>query len=375
MRSLSICYISQTFGMGGAETFVSELLSELQQNKYTVSSYTNHRSFQQLLQKEGIVSRHIPVEIDIIGDWKGLLKAVALLPAAWVIYGIIVWRERERDVFLVSGFAEKLFVSWWAYLLGVRVVWIEFAPLSTLFKKFLGVPRFWYKLAARFTDTVITSSRHSQRGLLSENLLKKEQLTMIPCGRRIQRKSITVLSKKPEIVCISRMEKGKGQDVLVHIFALVLKKVPRAHLTLVGEGSFLPTVRHLAKKLRVQDSITFMGRVPDALEILAKARVCAVPSIWPLEGFGLVACEGMALGKAVVAFDHGPGNEIILHNETGLLAPDGNLQAFADDIIRLLTNDNLANTLGSDGRQRFLEHYTMERVARKYGRLLQKVCR
>lgn len=374
MKPLRICYISQTFGLGGAETFVSELLGSLAKKQHAVTAYTNYQPFQKLLQQQRILAQSIPVEIDIIGDWKGLLKAAILLPVAWIIYGVIVWKERKADVFLISGFAEKLFVSWWARVFGVSVVWIEFAPMATVLDKFFGLPRFWYQLAAKFVATVITSSRHSQRGLLAEKILTKQQLVMIPCGRNIRPAPFATLPKKLEIICISRMEAGKGQDLLVKIFAIVQKKIPDAHLTLVGEGAFLATVRKLVKKLQLSKSITCTGRVPDALKILATARVCAVPSIWPLEGFGLVSCEGMAFGKPVVAFDHGPGNEIIMHNKTGLLASDGDLQAFADNIIRLLTDDSLANRLGSAGHQRFLAHYTIERITKQYEVILQKVC-
>jgi len=239
--------------------------------------------------------------------------------------------------------------------------------------KFYGLPRVWYRLAARFPTQVVTASQHSLRGLLAEKILTHEQLLVIPCGREIAY-STNVLPKKPEIVCISRMEKGKGQDILVQIFSLVYKKIPAAHLTFVGEGSFLPSVKKLVLALQLAKAVSFAGRVPDALKILESARVCVVPSVWPLEGFGLVACEGMALRKPVVAFDHGPVNEIVLHNKTGLLAQDDNFEMFAKNIIRLLTDDELANRLGKAGRQRFEQHYTIQQVAQQYEKIFQKIC-
>src|SRR3989338_940821 len=374
MKSLCIGYISQTFGLGGAETFVSELLEELATRKHRIRAYTNHRSFQNLLQARHIAVTSIPVAIDIIGDWKGLLKAAVLLPFVWCMYGVLVWQERGADLILISGFAEKLPVSWWAQVFGVPVVWIEFSPLASVLSKFLGIPRLWYRLAARYPVRVITASQHSKRGLVSEGRLAANQMTVIPCGRALTNFTVDKLPGQPEIICISRMEEGKGQDLLVQIFALVHKEIPRAHLTLVGEGTFLPKVQQLVSALQLTQAVTFTGRVSDALKVLAAGRVCAVPSVWSLEGFGLVACEGMALGKPVVAFDHGPINEIIIHNKTGFLAPDGDVQQFAENIIRVLQDKALAQRLGQAGLQHFRSHYTIRQVAKQYDMLFQQLC-
>ncbi|PIR59894.1 MAG: hypothetical protein COU67_04520 [Candidatus Pacebacteria bacterium CG10_big_fil_rev_8_21_14_0_10_44_54] len=370
MNQLRITYISQTLGMGGAEIFISELLAELQK-RHQITAYTNYRQFQNQLRSHAIVAGDIPVVIDIIGNWKGLFKAAVLLPYAWLVYGAIVFRVRDAGVILISGFAEKLFVSFWAWLFRVPVVWIEFSPLTTLFEKFFGFPRVWYWLAACFPAKVITTSRHSQFGLLKEGILTKQQLVRIPCGRNIAVPARSGIIKQQEVVCISRMEEGKGQDILVQIFALVHKKLPSAHMTLVGEGAFLTSVKKQIRTLQLTKVIACLGRVPDALAILQKARICAVPSIWPLEGFGLVACEGLALAKPVVAFDHAPINEIVTHERNALLAPDGDLEKFADNIIRLLTDDNLATRLGRSGAKEFQSFYTIEQVAKKYELLLQ----
>ncbi|PIY80049.1 MAG: glycosyl transferase family 1, partial [Candidatus Pacebacteria bacterium CG_4_10_14_0_8_um_filter_42_14] len=91
------------------------------------------------------------------------------------------------------------------------------------------------------------------------------------------------------------------------------------------------------------------------------------------EGFGLVTIEAMALGKPVVAFDHGPGNEIVVDGKTGLLAKSGDVHDLAKKIIRVLEDRDLAESLGRAGRKRFLEKYQIEKCVREYETLLHPI--
>jgi len=373
-KNTKLVYINQTLGMGGAEVFMSDLLSGLQSEGFEVFAYTTSQDFLDLLREKGVVGERLLVVLDIIGDWKGLAKAAVLSPFGLWQYFQVVRKNRDADVFLFSGFVEKLVCSWLGYFFGVRSVWIEFGPLEPIFSKFLSLPKLLYFASKHLPEKIIVPSENTLDHLRTVGI-SPEKLVLIPCGRpdvaQNLKTSQSVAGQK--IVCVSRLEPGKGQDLLVKAFKIVRQKLPDSKLTIVGEGDFIEKIEGLVDYYHLEESVELAGRVPDSLKVMAEAAVCVFPSVWKHEGFGLVTIEAMALGKPVVAFDHGPGNEIVVDGKTGLLAKSGDVHDLAKKIIRVLEDRDLAESLGRAGRKRFLEKYQIEKCVREYETLLHPI--
>jgi 2-deoxystreptamine N-acetyl-D-glucosaminyltransferase/2-deoxystreptamine glucosyltransferase len=104
------------------------------------------------------------------------------------------------------------------------------------------------------------------------------------------------------------------------------------------------------------------GMLPRAeLEpLLAGAAVVAVPSL--REGFGLVAAEGMAHGKPVVATAVGGLLDLVVDGDTGLLVPPGDVPALRAALERLLADRELRRRLGAAGRARAAERLSWDAV-------------
>lgn len=158
--------------MGGAEVFNSQLLDWLSKSGIQVTSYVTHPQFAAHLPH----SHRIPLIIDVIGDWKGLIKGLLLLPLGFIYYGWLTWTYRQVDVIFMTGFIEKILVTPWAKLLGIGVVWVEFAPLEAVFSKFGGFPRQLYFLVKNLPNQVIVPTRHTQASLPWLNSV------VIPCA-------------------------------------------------------------------------------------------------------------------------------------------------------------------------------------------------
>lgn len=369
----SLTLINQTLGMGGAEVFLTDLLVTLQTKGVKIRVFTTNPQWVKLLKSRSLGASHIPIIIDIIGDWKGLVKACFLSPFAFLYYGKLVWQERQTDLILLSGFPEKIVVSWWAWLVRRPVVWIEFGPLQSVFKKFFRLPKLLYYTAKKLPEKIIVPTWNTHHRLIEQAHVSLAKLEVVPCGRLIDvpRRKKAVKNTQSLIVCVSRLEPGKGQDLLIRALPLVLKKVPTARVQIVGEGDFEGQLRQITADLKLQDHVQFLGRVADQLTVMANARVCVFPSMWPLEGFGLVMIEAMAVGTPIIGFDHAPTNEIIQHENTGLLAEDGKVEDLAHQIIRILTDKKLRDQLAKNGQQTFTEKYHLELLGERYYEVLR----
>jgi glycosyltransferase involved in cell wall biosynthesis len=85
-----------------------------------------------------------------------------------------------------------------------------------------------------------------------------------------------------------------------------------------------------------------------------------VPSVWP-EPFGQVAIEAMACGKPVVASAVGGLADVVVHEETGLLVPPGDVAALRAALGRLIADPALRERMGAAGRER-VERYRARSV-------------
>jgi len=143
--------------------------------------------------------------------------------------------------------------------------------------------------------------------------------------------------------------RGKGVDLLLHALARVREPWD---LVLAGDGNARDRLQRLSSRLGLSDRVRFPGFLAsgDLPALYRQARIVAVPSRWP-EPFGMVGLEAMHRGRPVAAFSVGGTPDWCLDGETGLLAPDRDVDGLAQRIGRLLRDDGLAVRLGARARQ------------------------
>ena len=105
------------------------------------------------------------------------------------------------------------------------------------------------------------------------------------------------------------------------------------------------------------DDIIFHGAIAfqDIPNAYAKAAVCVFPS--HMETLGLVAPEAMAMEKPVIFTKLGPGPEVIIDGETGLLCNPHQPEDIANKIVYLLSNPELSLQFGKKARTSVLERF------------------
>jgi glycosyltransferase involved in cell wall biosynthesis len=148
--------------------------------------------------------------------------------------------------------------------------------------------------------------------------------------------------RPPRIAYVGRLERYKNVDVLLRAFAAIGDRFPAARLVVIGQGGDRPRLERVAAETGVAARVCFTGFVSHAERdaLLAGSRVCVCPST--KEGWGLTVVESNAYGVPNVASDAPGLRDSVRHGETGFLVREGDVEAFAERIAALLSDDALA---------------------------------
>jgi L-malate glycosyltransferase len=145
----------------------------------------------------------------------------------------------------------------------------------------------------------------------------------------------------------------------VRILAEVRKHTP-ARLLMVGDGPECGPAEHLARELKVDHYVSFLGKQNHVERLLPLTHVLLMPS--EMESFGLAALEGMACGVVPVATRVGGVPELITDGEDGFLEAVGDIEAHAARVVALLTDEDLHYRMRKAGRWNAAERFCTEKV-------------
>jgi glycosyltransferase involved in cell wall biosynthesis len=171
----------------------------------------------------------------------------------------------------------------------------------------------------------------------------------------------------PLVVCVGRLCRQKGQDVLLRAWPSVMRRVPGARLALVGAGPQERRLRH-----RAPEGVLFAGAVADPLPWYQAADLVVLPSRW--EGMALAPLEAMACGRPVVVTDVAGARESLPPtHEAHCLVPAGRPVPLADALTRMLLDPPLRESLGRQGRHHVLTAHDVRHSAEAVADLYREI--
>jgi glycosyltransferase involved in cell wall biosynthesis len=169
-----------------------------------------------------------------------------------------------------------------------------------------------------------------------------------------------------QVVFAGRIIPEKGVLELLEAFRLVHERAPGTTLVLCGasanfkrNGSLTPYERAVKQRAATlpQGAVRWVGYVPNAEmpKYYGGAALAVFPSIC-LESFGMVALEAMRCGTPVVASRRPGFEELIRHEDTGLLVDDpSDASCLAQTMLRILKDADLAERMGKVAHRRSLD--------------------
>ena len=178
-------------------------------------------------------------------------------------------------------------------------------------------------------------------------------------------------AKKKELLFVGRLEPGaKRVDLLLRIWAKLEKRFPEWSLRVVGDGDYLPALKELAGTLRLER--VFFEGFQNPEPYYRDASVFCLTSAY--EGFGLVLVEAASFGCVPVAFDSfAAARDIISDGENGCLVPAFDLDAYAETLARLMSDDALRERLAENALAQIPEKFSPEKIGAQWEALFREI--
>jgi glycosyltransferase involved in cell wall biosynthesis len=235
--------------------------------------------------------------------------------------------------------------------------------------------RFLARLAGLHASRFFCVSQDIAAKVLENRVAPRSKVRFIPNGIDVRRfdaggdrpqlrRSLGLPPDAPVIGTVGRLAPIKRQDLLIRAFAGLRRRVPGAHLLLVGDGPSMADLRRLADALDLGGCMTFAGYQTRPESYLLAMDLFALTS--RSEGMPLAVLEAWAVGIPVVAARVGGLPELIAHDETGLLVEPGDETALEAAFAGLILDPPRSRRIGRAGRDRVLAHFDVRTTASAY---------
>jgi glycosyltransferase involved in cell wall biosynthesis len=343
--------------IGGAQVHVRDLAAAVKARGHSPTVITSGSGpFVEQLRAEKIptlVLRHLAGPINPIRDVRALTEVHAVLT------------ELRPD--LVAAHSSKAGIL--ARLAGRSLrIPVVFTAHGWAFTP--GVPPFQAalyrqieRLAGPFASKIITVSEFDRQLALKARIAPADRVVTVHNGMPdVDARLRAHPGQSPvRLVMVARFGAQKDHPTLLR--ALAGLREYDWELDLIGDGPLVREIQSLTASLGVTERVHFLGQRTDVDQILARAHINLLVSNW--EGFPLSILEAMRAGMPVIASAVGGIGESVRDDETGYLVPRGNVELLRDRIRRLLSTPPLRARLGSNGRQRYEQDFTLDRFVAK----------
>jgi glycosyltransferase involved in cell wall biosynthesis len=331
--------------------------------------------YENLLRKEGIQFRHVPVSYRSVN------------PAAdFLLYRSLVNLFREIRPHIVHSFTIKpaIFATLAAARAGVPVRMVTITGLGHAFttapELITRATEWLYRTALARAARVYFQNGEDQQFFTSRRLVDPQQTRLIPgSGVDLTRFAHSPLPHRStgtvNFLMIARLLKEKGVREFVDAAKRLRLAHPSTRCRLVGgidsrNPSSLDTAE--LESLRSVAAVEWVGEALDVKPHILRADVVVLPSY--REGLPRSLLEGGAMGRALIASDVPGCREVVRDGENGYLVPPGNAEALKRAMARLAGSPSIIDRFGRCAREtverRFDEKVVISETVEAYLELL-----
>lgn len=205
-----------------------------------------------------------------------------------------------------------------------------------------------YRLVKSRADLVLVTSRPDQPCFITKTR-PKDKVIVVQGGVDMKqyRQFKSPAKAKYQAVFIGRLHPQKGVLELVDIWRMVVNKIPRARLAVIGDGPEKKNLESRIKNLDLSKNINCFGFLDgkEKTKIIKQAKIVVHPAIY--DSGGMAAMEAMACGLPGVSFDLPALKSYYPQGMIKVKCFDKKL--FAGAVMKLLNDQKLYNKVSQSG--------------------------
>lgn len=388
---MNILYFTQLFYpavFGGGEYIFYNWALELARSGHQVFVVTQklrgEKNFEVL---DGISIHRVGLPIDYLGTLpSGILQNASFLLNSY-FKGLEILKKNKIDLIHSNTYVPVISANWCAKKKNIpHIITVHDVYHSSdkdfwkNWSKQKGTP-FVTRYIGRWLEKTIsqiqanafhTVSNKSKSDL--EQIGVSRPITVIPNGIRADRYKAQGKTEK-QIIYVGRLVFYKNLDTLIDAFSMVVKKVSNTRLIIVGDGPMRTHMENKIHGLGLENNVILKGRVSEEEKIMLIGQSTALANPSTVEGFGIVVLEGFACSKPAIVSDVEPLSDLVIDNEDGFVVPAFDAAAWSEKMLYFLENEQAAVSMGSKGRQKVEEQYSVEKLSKSLLQLYNSVLR
>ena len=345
---MRIIFALPDLGSGGAERVVSLLSSELKRKGYDID----------ILMFFG---NHVHYSIDgAVNIVQMNLNSIPLFKRIKAVRQYVKAILQEGKAILVP-FQDSVLKTCLAATIGLKIPVIAcernnpYIKGISLFKKLKAMLPYW------LADHCIFQT-HDAREYYS--IIRDENCSVITNPITIP--NITWIGEMSEkkLISVCRLHRQKNLPMTLDVVELIKKHHPEVHLSIFGEGPLKDTLEEEIRKRGLSNNVTLCGTTRQVPFELSRSSIFISTS--DFEGISNSMLEAMAVGVPMVCTDCPIGGaRLMLHNGAGILVPVGDVDYFAESVLRLLNGSIDYKKLSEMAIERAKE-YTPLKISNKW---------
>jgi len=222
-----------------------------------------------------------------------------------------------------------------------------------------------YKELFDYSKHIVAVSKTMREKLISLGA-KPEKITYTPCAPNDVFFDLNPSFSANAFIAVGRFVDKKAPYYTILAFKKILAKYPDAKLYFCGDGPLHDTCVNLTNFFQLSNNILFLGSVsPEELkELYEKVTAFVQHSVTALngdmEGTPVAILEASAAGLPVVSTNHAGIPDVIIHEKTGLLVNEHDVNKMAEYMLSLLDDKEYAKALGNTGRDFVKLNFSMK---------------
>jgi glycosyltransferase involved in cell wall biosynthesis len=407
---MKICLFTENYSKGGLDTYLVNLINAWPDanDEFTLICNGSHPGIETIKEKimrsmnieiyNRLFTRKIANESLIYNKvLDKLIKSGFIISLKILQYPFLLpWYIISLTMLFQNSTHERLMVINGGYpaslLCRVAVIAWKLAgkqPLATLnFHSMAGKPKWYYRIIEDTIDKYVESASRNIIGVSKacidtirqrKNFASSRKITYILNGiedphnesKNATCQVLNTLKPKKYCLMLSTYDEYKGYSFLMEAYKNVINEFPEIQLKIYGHGTLSQKKKILeyVKNLGLEGNVSLNEFTLHTAPLYSNASILVVPS-QAHEAFGLTIIEAMAYGIPIVATDIGGIPEVLSHSCAGYTCPRNEPITFANLMIKILRDEQLAATLGRNGRKTFEMRFSANVMTRKYRELL-----